>query len=286
MGLLHKAASLAPPGFVRFIGRLQHRSAVAAAVVNYASSRIASSDGVITHGVGAGLRFDATGGFAGYLLGTSEPAEQAVLAGLLKPGDVFYDIGANIGFYATLAARLVGPEGRVCAFEPFAASAGMVERNAALNQFENVTVTQAAVAAQDGSLYLNLAAQSAQNKLQASDPGTQGVAVQAIAIDSWISARSVPLPSVVMIDVEGAELDVLRGMKQTLMRCLPSIMCEVHWLGPRFPDFVREELEPLGYVATTYAGGPLPTAHEHFHALLVVPDRAARVGHVSVPGIR
>ena len=64
-----------------------------------------------------------------YLRGDVEPPLQDVLAGLLKPGMVFYDLGANIGFFSLLAAKLVGPAGKVFSFEPDSENASRLRRN-------------------------------------------------------------------------------------------------------------------------------------------------------------
>src|SRR5436305_5767221 len=80
--------------------------------------------------------------------GRVETAIVAELAG----GKVFYDIGANIGWYSLLAARAVGPEGRVLAFEPSLLNASLAQHNAAVNHFANVTVACAALTDHDGWL--------------------------------------------------------------------------------------------------------------------------------------
>jgi hypothetical protein len=72
-----------------------------------------------------------------------------------------------------------------------------------------------------------------------------------------------------MIDVEGAELDVLRGMRDILARSRPVVCCEVHWLGGEFPDYVERELGPLGYTLTELSGGPVPGGAERWHAALI-----------------
>src|SRR5438046_3189821 len=130
--MLSYLVSRLPPSWIRWAGRLRDRVPLFGPVVRWFARDVLATQGVIRHGLGAGLRFDARLGSGGYLLGTAEPDEQAALGGFLKPGDVFYDLGANIGFFATLAARLVGSGGRVYAFEPNPACAGQVRRNADL----------------------------------------------------------------------------------------------------------------------------------------------------------
>ncbi len=260
--MLFEVASRLPPRFVRAVGRAQFRSPLVARAVRLATRGLTGS-GVISHGVGAGLRFDAAGGYPGYLLGTTEPAEQALVAEHLDEGGVFYDIGANIGFYSTIAARLVGPPGRVYAFEPYPPSCASTARNAALNGFENVTVIEAAVGDTSGTTTLALSEHSAKHALAEG----VGVEVEVIALDGWIEREQARPPTLVMIDVEGAEIEVLRGMARTLADHRPVVCCEVHWLGERFLDYCREDLAALGYGARNLAGGPLPF-DGRWHAVL------------------
>lgn len=268
--VLETLASILPPGLLRFVGRLQFRVPFLRPIIEAAARRFASGVGVIRHGVGAGLKFDATGSAAGYKLGTSEIEEQQLLADLLNPGDTFYDIGANVGFYSTIAARLVGPTGHVLAFEPYGPSAELVARNSHLNGFNNVTVVQAAVSEQVGTarLHANTGSLSTHFRM-AKEDSWETLEVPTTSIDSYVVQHCVPRPSVVMIDVEGAENEVLRGMLMTLRKYRPTIMCEVHWTGEAFKRFFDENLVELGYKASTYSGGPLPTQPCRYHALLL-----------------
>jgi FkbM family methyltransferase len=217
--------------------------------------------------LGAGLRFDAAGGQPGYLLGTSEPAEQAFLAANLRPGGVFYDVGANIGFFATLAARLVGPSGHVYAFEPFPASAALVARNAELNGFQNVTVVEAAASDRGGRMPLAISSSGSQKHRLGTGPGLE---VDVVAIDEWAATSGARRPTVVMIDVEGAELQVLAGMHDLLAAQRPVICCEVHWLGEEVLEFHSSTLAPLGYELRQLDGTPPPPPADRgrWHALL------------------
>src|SRR4051812_46373785 len=97
-----------PPGVTRAVGRWQFRIPLLRALMLRTNERL-TGEGIIANGIGAGLHFDARGGQPGYLLGTSEIREQTLLTHFLSSGGVFYDIGANVGFFSTLAARVVGP---------------------------------------------------------------------------------------------------------------------------------------------------------------------------------
>lgn len=258
--MLAKLISLLPANWIRAAGSLQFKLPIVGPLIGLIGRKLIASEGVIKYGIGAGLRFDASGGFAGYLLGTSEPLEQETLARHLKPGDVFYDVGANIGFYSTIAARLVGASGMVYAFEPSPVSAQAVRENAARNGFDNVKVIEAAVSDFTGVARLVEGRMAAMQRIEAGD----GVSV--ISIDEVQNLRPA---SVVMIDVEGGEIEVLRGMLQTIAKHRPVIMCEIHWIADEFFRFHNAELAPLGYEVKTLTGKPFPMTPMRFHVILL-----------------
>ena len=142
---------LLPPSLIRWLGQLQYRMPVLQPIIQEGSRLVRRGVHVIPHGPAQGLRFDPCGSLPGYALGTTEPEEQEALVSWLQSGQVFYDIGANVGFFAVLAARLVGPTGKVYAFEPFPQSTEAIRKNAALNGFEQIVeVWQGAVSDRSG----------------------------------------------------------------------------------------------------------------------------------------
>jgi hypothetical protein len=74
-----------------------------------------------------------------------------------------------------------------------------------------------------------------------------------------------------MIDVEGAEIDVLRGMADTIGEHKPIIVCEVHWIGSAFDRYVERELCPLGYRMAALESEPTGST-ARWHAVLRVPS--------------
>ncbi len=181
-------------------------------------------------GPAAGLRLSLGRASAGYDLGVSEMAVQEFLVGALRPAGVLYDVGANIGFFSLLGARLVGDQGRVIAFEPVPENADAVRRNAALNGFENVFVRDVAVGRACGAVDLVLTRHPGGATLASvgEPPDARGIVrVVAKSIDALMEREDFPAPSVVKIDVEGAEMEVLLGMERTARRVRPAIVCEV-----------------------------------------------------------
>jgi FkbM family methyltransferase len=179
--------------------------------------------------------------------GNLESPVQEAMVRHLSPGGVMYDIGANIGFFSLLGARLVGPEpGHVYAFEPAPANAEAIEVNAARNEFSNITVIAQAVGATEQRVRLQLVDDAAWSKLEdyGDHPLTEEVIeVDQVAIDDLLAAGKIRPPSVVKIDVEGAELAVLEGMRATIAEHQPAIICELHDTNHEFVSAVKA----LGY---------------------------------------
>jgi FkbM family methyltransferase len=229
--------------------------------------RIALGEGTIRRGPAAGLRIDATGRMPGYLLGTADHDEQIWLSNHLKPGETFYDVGANIGFFTLLGAKLVGENGAVVAFEPLPENVRQLERNVLLNQLANVRVVAEAVAdvASDERTFWLGADAVARNagRLVDGDSDGEAVRVPVTTIDAALTTNGLPPPSLMKIDVEGEEIAV-----QTLSRYRPLILVEVHWINEAFADFADAELAPLGYAVRTISGEPLPLESVRFHAVV------------------
>lgn len=255
-----------PPSLIRLAGRLQFQFPFLRGIINKLGQSMAGK-GVIQHGPGKDLVFDATGCNPGYLAGTSEPLEQELVLRYSTPGAVVYDIGANAGFYAILAARGVGSTGKVLAFEPAPALAQRTRENAAYNNFTQVQVVEGAVSDHGGQVTFEIANDlSVINQIR--EEGTaNGLTVQCIKLDEFCENN--PDPDLILVDIEGAEILALTGAMKMIARKRPVIMVEVHWIGQKWVDFVRTEFEPLGYTATTYDGQPMPTEPVRFHALLV-----------------
>jgi FkbM family methyltransferase len=143
---------------------------------------------------------------------------------------VFYDIGANLGFFSVLLGRLVGTTGLVYSFEPVPANAAMIERNARLNGLNNIKVMRIACSREARSSELLLAhyAGGAVLKGAGVPPDLAGsLMVETSSIDILVESQQIKPPNLVKIDVEGAEMDVLQGMEKVLRKWAPAILLEV-----------------------------------------------------------
>ncbi|MEJ7797007.1 MAG: FkbM family methyltransferase [Solirubrobacteraceae bacterium] len=198
--------------------------------------------------------------------GTLEPPVQEALRRLLSPGDVFYDIGANVGFFTLLGARLVGPSGRVVAFEPLPWCARAVARNIQLNGFEHAQIRAEAVADADGSARLLVVGEASWSHLESTGRHADvraEIDVAVVALDTLVAAGAIPPPDVLKIDVEGAELQAIEGARETIARHRPAIVCELHDSNEAFVALMDE----LGYVTTNLDGPAAVAGAGPVHAL-------------------
>lgn len=262
--LLLVIAGRLPASWIRRIGAWQWTGPLARRLVAASSRWIRRQDVTISHGPAAGLRFNASGANPGYALGTSEPDVQEAVRLRVHRGEVVYDIGANVGFYTVLMARLVGPTGAVAAFEPLPETADAARHNARMNRFDHVAVFANAVGRRAGQVRMVLGQESTWAKL--ADHASTGptVDVAMVAIDDLVESGTIRPPAFVKIDVEGAELEVIEGMRRTIAASRPTILCEMHGKNVDFAALMDE----LGYEVRALEGNlPLAQARWDVHAL-------------------
>jgi FkbM family methyltransferase len=185
----------------------------------------------IRNGLGRGLMFNGGNSAVGFLLGTHDTDVQFALARLLRPGMTCYDFGANVGFTAVLAAKCVGPTGRVECFEPLPENARQIRVNADLNKFAHVLVQQVALGASDGEAEFRTSHAPTWGRLAeaGATPQESGVIrVPVRRLDSLVTAEGLPDPQFIKMDVEGAEAGVLLGARELLARARPVMVIELH----------------------------------------------------------
>lgn len=172
----------------------------------------------------------------GSLLGNYEPDVRRAFRRLIQRGDIVYDIGAHIGVHTVYAARLVGSQGRVIAFEPAPRNAAFLKHHLRINHVTNVVLLESAASDRSGSDEFIIPrddAISGEGHL-ADTPGYAGVSgdratIPTVALDNVVSPwGDLPIPSVVKVDVEGAESRILRGMARTLDVHQPDVIVSIH----------------------------------------------------------
>lgn len=162
----------------------------------------------------------------GCWFGSYEYEKQRAFQRAIKPGDVVYDIGANVGFYTLLSSVLTGDQGRVYAFEPLPRNLRDLREHIEINGIVNCRVIEAAVAQEDGEACFDPSLNRSQGRLSAS--GT--ILVRTVALDSLLRQTSISPPSLMKIDIEGAEVECLRGAARTITSSRPIIFLATH--GP------------------------------------------------------
>ena len=163
--------------------------------------------------------------------GIGEPEVQQALVDHLRPGMTFYDLGANIGFFSLMAARLVGPGGRVVSFEADPEIAERLRENLFRNQFAHAHVEQKAVWSEPGTVSFarvdpNTSPDRGLGHVSVDGGSTSTIAVEAVALDNYIATH--PVPDFVKCDVEGAEAAVFEGAAHLLSTKRPVLLVEMH----------------------------------------------------------
>jgi FkbM family methyltransferase len=169
----------------------------------------------------------------------------------VKPGQFVLDIGAHHGEYAVLFGALVGAGGRVVSFEPDVAAMPVLRANVALNKFEDrVTLDDRGVFDSNVPRVLYARHGNAQSSLARSGLGgapteddVERYSIGTVRLDDYLSKLNLPTPDLIKLDIEGAEINALRGAMNVL-RSTPLIVCELHpyaWneFGTSFEDLNR-----------------------------------------------
>jgi FkbM family methyltransferase len=156
-------------------------------------------------------------------LGIYERALQTVVAREVKPGGVFYDVGANVGFYSLLASVLIG-SGKVFAFEPLPKNICYLKRHLELNRTENVEVFEVAISDQIGALPFLAEETRAMGRLERGG----NCFVQSATLDALLQEGRIAPPDYIKMDIEGAELLALRGASHIFREFHPILFLATH----------------------------------------------------------
>ena len=176
----------------------------------------------------------------GCWLGSYEWTMQRRMASELKPGSVFYDVGANVGLYTLLAATRVAP-GRVYAMEPLPANVGYLRKHLTLNGMRNVDVLELAISDQAGTAHFEAEETRAMGRI-----GTRGsVVVQASTLDALLREGRLAPPDFIKMDIEGAEFLALQGARECFVRHQPKLFLATH--GRDVHDSCCKLLNSWGY---------------------------------------
>ena len=187
---------------------------------------------------------------------------------LVRPGDAVFEVGAHIGYITLWLSKLVGPTGKVFAFEPGTNNLPYLQRN--VGSRPNVEIIRQAAGEQCGIATLWTESLTGQNNsfvpafevLKANEQNAvkaqvDPVSVDTITLDAFFEARNV-WPRLLKIDVEGFEYEVLSGARKLLRAAQPALMVEVQ----RRHDEVFQLLSSLGYRMTSTDGREARSARD------------------------
>ena len=195
-----------------------------------------------------------------YVFGTYEPAVIRAIQQHVLLGWTVLDLGAHIGYYTLLLAELVGPEGKVMAFEASPEIFAVLKENVHLNECSNVVLENRAVAASSRRLALRRNDAYPLSATSSILSGRVAVEVEAVALDQLLGS-GFDRVAFIKMDVEGAEAEALQGMRELLRRDHPLLLIEIHGF-----DVYKEqhpalcELKKIGYEAR-YLDGPASEVH-------------------------
>ncbi len=202
----------------------------------------------VLQGPAKGLKIVVGSGIHGYWLGSWEANLQETLQSELAAGDVFYDVGAHVGFFSMIASRLVGDTGQVYSFEPSVHTYELLTRHLAMNGIANAEAYEKAVGEASGVARFETHDEVGTDHVVAE--GGQEVAIT--SLDDFVYSDGHRPPTVMKIDVEGHEVQVLRGAGRVLQEHHPELIIEIH--SEENGALITEMLRGEGYAVGQDAG--------------------------------
>lgn len=187
-----------------------------------------------------------------FINGIYEPYETELISSMIRPGNVVLDIGANIGYYTLILAKLVGQSGKVFAFEPEPTNFRLLEKNVSINGHSNVILEQKAVSNRNENkkLYLNKENAGMHTIYKPPCPNLDSVDIETISLDNYFNNYTCKIDFIKM-DIEGSEYTALEGMQTVLKR-----QNNIKLLVAFFPSAIREYgYKPEQYVDLLMSNG-------------------------------
>ena len=184
-----------------------------------------------------------------------------------KRDDVVFDVGSHIGVFTLKASRFVGTGGVVYAFEPCPGNFALLKQNISLNNASNVKILNKAISSQKGMLQFYIDhTNPAASSFQYAGAGVRPIALPCITLDHVLQERDIQQVNLLKLDVEGHEIEVLRGARHFLGIC-EQIAMETHQRagGPSNAQIV-EELRKYGFRTELVRYSLLPCENDMLYA--------------------
>ena len=279
--MLHHLTKSVPTSWIKGVGRLQWKNPVARRTIDVVTRPLRRMDLTIARGAGKGLRFNAGGSHIGYVLGTTEPHVQDAFEKVIQPGMVFYDLGSSVGFHSLLAARLVGKTGFVHAFEPLEENMQQLRYNMKLNSITNFECHTVAVGDAESTVEFQVASARTHGKLVTLGAPEHVVGVRSvpmIRLDSLLDHEQTARPSVMKIDIEGAEVMALRGAQRTLTESRPVLFVDLHGTNNDIVDLLSSLDYQAAVLSPTHRNHDIRSAPWSVCIVAAPREKAATVG--------
>ena len=236
------------------------RSALVARVYKWLFKRLNPQDLVLIECQGSKMYINPQDEGTGmYLMttGVFEPGETELVKGLLKPGMVVADIGANIGYFSLIASRCVGESGRVYSFEPHPGNFELINKSVAANGYTNVTPMNKAVSEKSGTMRFFIDTSNSANGSfgEGNVPGEKpGIDVETVTLDEFFASAERRRPDFIKMDAQGAEGLILAGGDTVLSEAPLQILLEFWPFGLQNcgtdPANFLERLRNMGFRCT------------------------------------
>jgi FkbM family methyltransferase len=198
-----------------------------------------------------------------------ERDEKTALFELAETGQTVLDIGTNVGEVLMNLADRVGNDGRAIGFEPNPQTLLKCRHNLGLNGFANVEVHELALGDRPGHLLLGRPQQTNAGADRIVRSGDKAVEVQVTTLDEFVSERKLERIDLIKIDVEGFDLNVLRGGQQSIERFRPTLFIELSHANLReqgdHPAALVKWLYDRGYSVADAVSGATITAEDDFN---------------------
>lgn len=199
-GLIDKHAPFLLKAFQQLYIRIQKKEIIQVTIPLDAQLKVYSTD------IGVGLPL--------LLKGTYEPKETQLFLDSIHNGNIIFDIGANIGYYTVLASKKAGQRGKVFAFEPDRQNLSLLKENLSINDCKNVTIIDKALTDQNTKLAFHEEPYNkGESAISYEKSGKYSYTVEGISLDTFISQEKISHIDVIKMDIEGAEIGVLKGAK-------------------------------------------------------------------------
>lgn len=189
-------------------------------------------------------------------MGSYEYEKRRLFERTVTEASIVFDIGAHVGFYTLLASVLVGPRGRVFAFEPSPLNLVYLKEHLRLNKIENVTIFEVAVSDRCDIALFDTGPDRSTGRLSP----TGNHKVETVTIDELVEKGKLPLPDYIKMDIEGAEAKALAGMRAVLAQSHATIFLATH--GDQIHQECCRLLDSLGYSLQPIDGVNLESSRE------------------------